>query len=76
MEEETGRVTLVGETTGRQDTLHSSRASSTARKYLAAVTCVHTPAEFWARLGEGESSVARHVTIIVYLFHSQVVEGF
>lgn len=76
MEEETGKATLVGGMAGKQECFHSPRASSTERKYVALVTCVQTPAKFWARLGEGEGSVTRHVTIIVCLPHSQVVEGF
>ena len=57
MEEETGKSTLVGGSTAKQ-VFRAARAS-TARKYRAVVTCIHTPTKFWARLGEGKGSVTR-----------------
>ena len=58
-----GKATLVGGIAGKQETCE--RALSTTRKYLAAITCVHTPAKFWARIGEGELDPILHVTVIV-----------
>ena len=37
-------------------TLHD-KAPSARFKYLARVTCVHSPALFWARVGDGEDHV-------------------
>lgn len=56
MEEEKGKVMILGESAGKQDekSLHSERASIT-RILLAVVTCVRTPAQFWARIGEGKA---------------------
>ena len=52
--EETRRVTLVEGTAGGQESLHDARGTpSSTRKFQAIVTCVHTPAKFWARIGEG-----------------------
>lgn len=52
---ETGTAT-VEEKVGKLDekVLHNERAPSTTRNYLAVVTCVYTPVQFWARIGEGE----------------------
>jgi len=57
---ETETVT-VEEKAGKLDenVLHSEGASSATRKHLAVVTCVHTPAHFWARIGKGEENTAR-----------------
>ena len=76
MEEGTKEVTLVGGMAGKQETFRSDGASSTARKYLAVVTCVQSPAKFWARLGEGKGNVTLHVTILRALLYSQVAQGF
>lgn len=32
------------------------KAASARFKYLAQVTCIHSPALFWARVGDGENS--------------------
>lgn len=67
MEGETGKVMLIEEMAGKQEDLHSERASSTTRKFQAVVTCVHTPAKFWARIGEGEVNVARDNILYAFL---------
>lgn len=55
--EEVRKVTFVEGMAGGQEGLHDARAtSSSTRKFQAVVTCVHTPAKFWARIGEGENN--------------------
>ena len=37
--------------------LHDKAPQSARFKYLARVTCIHSPALFWARVGDGENRV-------------------